>query len=213
MQLQMEVCDLDDCEFLETRFKEYESKEEFYEDTTESGDYMKSKDEKLKGIIMYFLNKNGVPVYEYKPITMNIIEYESKWVPKIMYKNESMGNKFIGNIYWWLDEISCVIVERNKLWFSLVVNKMQNFWNIILKERISGFSHRAPNKRKVKTEQIISKQCLISIDGELINPNNTKEQDNIEVIACTPCLVPLVPDKPSPTIMHIRTQSIDETTL
>ena len=50
------------------------------------------------------------------------LQNESKWVPKIMYKNESMGNKFIGNIYWWLDEISCVIVERNKLWFSLVVN-------------------------------------------------------------------------------------------
>jgi hypothetical protein len=33
MQFQMEVCDLDECDFSETRMKEY-SEEEFYADTT-----------------------------------------------------------------------------------------------------------------------------------------------------------------------------------
>ena len=28
-QIQMEVCDLDECDFVETRFKEYDSKEDY----------------------------------------------------------------------------------------------------------------------------------------------------------------------------------------
>ena len=37
MQLQLECCDLEYCDFLETRFKEYEEEEEFYNE--DSFDY------------------------------------------------------------------------------------------------------------------------------------------------------------------------------
>ena len=40
MQLQMEVCGLNHCDFLETKFSVYETKEQFDED----GDFYKSKD-------------------------------------------------------------------------------------------------------------------------------------------------------------------------
>jgi hypothetical protein len=50
MQFQMEVCDLDECDFFETRMKEY-SEEEFYADTTS----------KYKGVIVQF-NKSTTPV-------------------------------------------------------------------------------------------------------------------------------------------------------
>ena len=55
-QLQMEVCDLNDCDFLETRFVEFENEGAFYEDTTD----------KKKGIIMYFHSPDGKPHYIYK---------------------------------------------------------------------------------------------------------------------------------------------------
>jgi hypothetical protein len=42
MQFQMEVCDLDECDFFETRMKEY-SEEEFYADTTS----------KYKGVVQF----------------------------------------------------------------------------------------------------------------------------------------------------------------
>ena len=35
MQLQMEVCDLDECDFLETKFTEYENFKEFCDDGNE----------------------------------------------------------------------------------------------------------------------------------------------------------------------------------
>ena len=51
MQLQMETCNLNECDFLETRFCEYESKEEFEKD----GTFTTSLDGKPKGIIMYYI--------------------------------------------------------------------------------------------------------------------------------------------------------------
>ena len=43
-QLQMEVCNLNECDFLETRFIEYDSKEDFEQD----GTFTETKDNKLK---------------------------------------------------------------------------------------------------------------------------------------------------------------------
>ena len=34
MQIQLETCDLEICDFLETRFKEYELEEEYFEDVS-----------------------------------------------------------------------------------------------------------------------------------------------------------------------------------
>ena len=51
MQIQMEVCMLNECDFLETRFTEYEGYSEFIED----GDFAMSEDGKLKGVVLYFI--------------------------------------------------------------------------------------------------------------------------------------------------------------
>ena len=54
---------------------------------------------------------------------------------------------WVRTIYWKLDEWSCLLVQRNKKWFEDVVPMISNFWNIIEKERITGYEHRAPIKR------------------------------------------------------------------
>ena len=62
---------------------------------------------------------------------------------------------WIKNIYWKLDEISCILVPRNKLWFNSVVHDIKNIWEIILYERIHGYEHRKPKKRKKKNKKNI----------------------------------------------------------
>ena len=61
MQLQMEVCDLDECDFLETKFTEYEDIQAYTKDTldySEDGIEFQniglSKDNKMKGEMIYF---------------------------------------------------------------------------------------------------------------------------------------------------------------
>lgn len=190
MQLQMEVCDLDECDFLETRFTEYTSYQEFVEDTIsdiyedEEGNEFKnitiSKDNKQKGIIVYFHTKEGKPYYEYKPLDIvhpsDIELWEEKAVD--LYQCEEYKYVFVKFIYWKLDEYSCVLVERNRQWFQHNIGEMEELWAIVLKERQQGYDHRAPNSKKVKKDAMeihvekldITNGCLLKF---LIPQTNT----------------------------------------
>lgn len=216
MQLQLEVCDLDECDFLETRFKEYSDDTSFISDCGNNNLFTKTRDGKWKGILLYFIDADGVPVYEYKPLEMGQEEYETKWEPAMRQKHEEQGHRLMWPSYWWLEEVSCVLVERNRLWFSQVIDQMSAFWDIILLERKTGYAHRAPAKRKVKDDGF--GQCLITINGTLIGTDtdadadttisNTIEssQTTMDIYLRTPEL-PLVPPE---NVVHIRTQSFDD---
>jgi len=62
---------------------------------------------------------------------------------------------WIKHIYWKLNELSCILVKRNKKWFQDVIPIMKDFWEIIQKEKISGFEHRKP-KEKNKSNKVVS---------------------------------------------------------
>lgn len=154
MQFQMEVCELNECDFLETKFIEYIDEEEFISD----GTFTKSEDNKEKGIILLFQknldNINDV-IYKYKPLNLNKEEFE-EW--KIKEINDNKDLFYIKDIYWKLETSSCILVLRNKFWFNHTLPIIQNFWDIINKEKIEGCEHRAPKKRQYN---IIKSECLI----------------------------------------------------
>jgi putative phage-type endonuclease len=145
-QLQMEVCDLDECDFVETRFKEFESEEEFL-----------AAHGNEKGRILWFqsapaLTQYGniaipIQLYEYAPIGISEEEYE-KWEAAVFAKHERERNIWVRTIYWRLDEYSCVLVRRNRLWFEEAVKVLESVWRTIEHERKTGYDHRAPMKRK-----------------------------------------------------------------
>lgn len=153
MQLQMETCDLDECDFLETHFIEYNNETDYLDDMSTQC---------YKGIIMYFAKSDGNPHYEYKPIDMSFEDFE-KWSEHLVDTN---GLQWVNNIYWKLETISCILVVRNKKWFCDNVHVLKDLWSIVEQERITGCEHRSATKR-VKKEQpiIVVKQenegCLI----------------------------------------------------
>ena len=183
MQIQMGVCQLNECDFLETKFTEYEDKQSFDDD----GSFNYSKDKKMKGIFVYFI-KDGKPYYEYPPIGLSQIEF-AKWEQEIMEKNKDLTwNK---NIYWKLDVYSCVLVLRNKKWFDTAVEKLHDVWKIIEKERVTGYSHRAPKSSGRKsnyTSPVIKpfSGCVINIDFDNItineNAKSIEQSDNSSII-------------------------------
>jgi putative phage-type endonuclease len=143
MQLQMEVCNLDECDFVETKFVEYDGYQQFMEDPTPD-----------KGVIAVFVKDNKF-IYEYMPFGSNIDEWT-----EIMQKN----GEWFKNIYWKLEVFSCVLVKRNKEWFNTAINHLDELWKIVCEERQTGeFIKRAPKKRNpIVKENIIS---LISEDS------------------------------------------------
>jgi putative phage-type endonuclease len=174
MQLQMEVCNLDECDFLETKFTEYPDETAFFQDSKELVSNVNLK----QGIILHFHTTSSAPYYVYKPL--NIVDQEKieEWSESMVAKYESLEHNmlFIKHIYWKLEKLSCVLVTRNKKWFQDNVNQIENIWRIIEKERITGYQHRAPNKRPKTDHQQNTKitNFFQQEEGCLINLNKIK---------------------------------------
>ena len=159
MQLQMEVCDLDECDFLETKFVEYPDYDSYKNDSSKSifagnefNSYTTTSDGNYKGIIIYFHTKEGKPHYEYMPLNLWTPDDITIWEKVAIHKYESEPYKytFMKFIYWRLDKLSCVLVLRNKDWFKNNVGQLEKVWNIIEQERVTGYEHRAPVRRAKK---------------------------------------------------------------
>ena len=162
MQLQMEVCDLDECDFLETRFKEYPS----YADFLADGSYERTGGGAEKGFIMFFLD--GVePVYEYCPLGTDR-EKGAIWEREIMAGHQNQGHLWVRNIYWYLDQVSCVLVERDRDWFASALPVLGEAWRTILRERVEGFAHRAPKRKVRETSGLPSKQMKCHMDLDVL---------------------------------------------
>lgn len=187
MQLQMEVCDLDDCDFLETKFVEYNDSSEFYSDLSND-----NNTKKMKGIIIYFHTKETKPYYVYKPLNINFPDDIIRWEEEIvdLYTSDKYNMQFIKIIYWKLENMSCIYVQRNKKWFEDNIKQLGKVWSTIEEERKTGFQHRAPAKkikRDNNTKQITINNsfgfggggagCLLPIvkkNGLFLSINNEK---------------------------------------
>jgi putative phage-type endonuclease len=165
MQVQLEVCDLNECDFLETRFVEYPDEETFHLD------HIPSINE--KGLMMLFMKNNGQPLYEYAPLSLAPEDYP-QWQEEMMEKNYELN--WLKNIYWKLDQLSCVLVLRNKLWFASALPAIREIWQTIEKEKKTGYAHRSPKKlnksgsasaasAKYANENLVMPaKCFITID-------------------------------------------------
>ena len=175
MQIQMETCDLEECDFLETRFKEY-SEKAFYEDDT-----------KDKGVILYFIKHSrveadseskklgwgvsNIPHYVYMPVTLPKTKSAiNAWIKTTKETNHEFV--LFNTLYWYLDEFSCVLVQRNRAWFHSVLPKIESTWQTIEKERETGYEHRSSKKRQ--TPPIIVSNQAVNSDKQIKNMQVSK---------------------------------------
>jgi putative phage-type endonuclease len=152
MQTQMEVCDLNECDFVETQFKEYDEVDEdlFY----------RNKHQYLyNGVILYFIKSDfadAKPHYVYMPLNIGLNKSAIvEWTTQIKQEMKETHVLF-KRIYWYCEAYSCVLVKRNRVWFEMALPKIQELWNTVEKERVTGYEHRKPKKR------VADKKCLIS---------------------------------------------------
>ena len=189
MQIQMETCDLDECDFIETRFKEY-SVTEFWED-------VENHEHEWKGAIICF-SCNCLPKYVYMPVHIKTASNIAAWIESTIHTEQIAGNTVHKIHYWYLDEFSCVLVKRNRIWFQSAVEKIVDTWKIILEERISGYEHRATKKKNM----IPPDALLLSINTNINTNTNTNTENevvtesNIRIVSGVPlksgiCLIKL----------------------
>jgi hypothetical protein len=75
----------------------------------------------------------------------NVIISEKNLKQETLKENEQYI--WVKQIYWKLNDISCILVKRNKKWFQDMIPIISNFWDIIKREKIDGFEHRKPKSR------------------------------------------------------------------
>ena len=141
-QIQMEVCDLDECDFMETRFLEYSSADAFYEDT----------DREYRGVILHFIERDlkvgSMPIYKYMPVDVSLDkETIDEWTKSVREECRAENLVLFNTLYWYLQEYSCVLIQRNRFWFQSAVPKIEELWRIIEKERVEGYEHRTVKKK------------------------------------------------------------------
>ena len=205
MQLQMEVCDLNECDFLETKFMEYSTYDEFYND---GNNFTHTASMLYKGPFLMFMDGTS-PKYFYPDFRINQKGFDT-WVNHTL--DEQRHLHFIKTIYWRLENVSCILVLRNKNWFKASIGQISHVWDQVCNDRKAGYSHRAPTKRERRptidlteetSESYEAKKCLImdSSDDETSKP--TKK---------TSCLIidSSSDDKTSTSCLIVDSSSDDE---
>jgi len=149
MQVQMETCDLEYCDFVETRIKEYDTPELAFAD--ESHEY--------KGILLHFVRKmlvakadevyDGSPHYVYMPLDIPFTHDSiTQWIQS---QRAEFAEDYLlfATKYWYCDEISCVLVPRNRAWFAAAAPVFVDTWETIVRERVEGYEHRMAKKKTI----------------------------------------------------------------
>jgi len=52
------------------------------------------------------------------------------------------------------------------LWFKKSLSEIENVWNIIEKERVDGYEHRASKKRRPSIDKTEKVGCLIELNED-----------------------------------------------
>jgi putative phage-type endonuclease len=144
MQIQMETCNLDECDFVETQIKEFDTEDEFWINDSVS----------KKGVVLMFIPNDSTviatPVYKFMPLHLPLVkESIQNWIKET---TDNMNDYTLQETkYWYLEIFSCVTVRRNKRWFYETIPILNKLWETVLRERNTGHEHRAPKKRTAKT--------------------------------------------------------------
>ena len=179
-QLQMEVCNLEYCDFFECNIRED------IKDNMECIDFC---NEILNGKMLnnYYgitieYNENSSLQYIYSGVGLDSNELY-KWYNTELIKFEEDDNykdKWYNQTYFWrLDQYSLVTIKRNREWFELVKPELEQFWNMILDSRekvkedptiVDLLFHKKESKKYKKDKPIknINENhvCLIETDDE-----------------------------------------------
>ena len=173
IQGQLEVCDLEYCDFLECDIQVYNSRQDFFDDSfiREDGsiDYKRTKKGNEKGVLFETLNTDNKSYdYQYNYEEIKTPEQLDKWeepfIDKIL---DSENLEHAGTTLWYLNNISVVLVQRDRKWFNKNFGNIKRFWEKVEDARINGIPERKKPVPKLDMTQFTGTQCkpsMIEID-------------------------------------------------
>lgn len=200
MQVQMEVCDLDYCDFLECKIVPFDSFEEMNNYKADIVNHSFRPDE--YGVVLEYAmplskyrREMGNTQYLYSPIGLSESELE-EWInTNIEELNDEEPNFNLEKItYWILEYSSVVLVKRDRVFFEKLVPHVKQFWKDVVYFRdhineldnyINSFSK--PKEDYVDIDTFVSeeddsidetKSISINKDNQKVSYQHVKEENN-----------------------------------
>ena len=167
MQGQLEVCDLDRCDYIECELEQING----IKDEDNKKKYNEAPME--RGATIEFLNEDNQIVYFYSPLDITIEEgYE--WFAKMMIEHRDLRFKKNGFSFWILKKVFCTTVMRDKEWFNRkALPKLRDTWGIILDYRAENLAENDIRRRLKMRLNKIAKN-ITKEDKEEIKRNEIK---------------------------------------
>ena len=187
MQGQLESCDLEECDFLQVKFIEYLSEEDYITDVyLENGNVKEgyNNNNLPKGLLISFIKNNleGNPTikYEYGDFYSSH-ENLKKWSDNILNQYKNGDFKYdIFKFHWWrIERYECTLVGRDREWWLSIQPKIIDFWEDVLHHRKIGIQDILDKREERKTKKIKirkekSKKNTFEIDKDIVEQMNTK---------------------------------------
>ncbi len=154
VQGQLEVCELDRCDFLECKLAEYASEEDYLTDCDKKGNFFYNIYGNEKGVVANLYDmKNNKEFFEYSPI--GIIGEELKiWKNEIKAKYRHQSQYVLNDFsYWFLHYVSCIPIYRNQEWFYKASKELEEFWNQVCYYRSVGAEKLKEDLQKIKDDK------------------------------------------------------------
>ena len=144
VQIQLEVCELEYCDFQQCKLVEYDSKDEYDEDNFDG----------YKGCVVCEKIENNKLKYHYAPSLKMSEDELNKWLEN--YTDE----KYF--VTWWkLVDILYTRLKRDREWFREKLPVIESFWQDVVYYRRHGVTEILPKPRKKKPPV-----CLLDSDSD-----------------------------------------------
>lgn len=176
VQGQLEVCDLDECDFFQVKIEEYDNFDGYSKDTFINDDVIVPGRTNLnfpKGCTLSYIKSNENKMsYFYPVLNLSNDEYKN-WIKENKEKIEKEGHKFVEAKWWFISRYECSLVKRDKKWWIENIEHILKFYNdlkyyrnpenlTVLKEKVTTQKKRKRREEPVKIKEFL----LLSSDDE-----------------------------------------------
>lgn len=143
IQQQLSCCSLDECDFFQCKISEYDTYDNFINDSCPDKNYISKKTGLYKGCLIQLLpissfDKDDINMEIYgkakflypKDVLMTNTNY-IKWICKMISKKSFVGYSVHKIIYWRLEMFHNITVPIEKLWLSKSITVFTKVWKYI----------------------------------------------------------------------------------
>jgi putative phage-type endonuclease len=156
IQIQLEVAELNQCDYIETQIKEYP--EETFWERVEKEDWTISHE---AGIMVEYMDMTSQKLQRirYPPQAPLDKEVVNDWITSTIEEVISDSNhEYMNTLYWVMEIYSCMPIYRDRRWFTRNLPDIENFWKEVEQgraEKIQQQRLRSSKKRKPEKPPVL----------------------------------------------------------